>query len=72
MPRIQFKGKNLVANHHLAAPFCELSPQKELSVLPRGENVSLHGNLILHGDNLGGVWEKHDIISAVAPKPPRF
>ena len=52
MPRIQFKGKNLVANHHLAAAFCEIKPRKDLSLLSKGENVSLHDNLILHGDNL--------------------
>ena len=52
MPRIQFKGKNLVANHHLAAAFCEIKPRKDLSLLPKGDNVSLHDNLILHGDNL--------------------
>lgn len=36
----------------MAAPFCELKPKKALSVLAAGANVSLHDNLILHGDNL--------------------
>ena len=52
MTGINFKGKALVVNHHLAVPFCELVPNKKASVLVKGTNVSLHDNLILHGDNL--------------------
>ena len=52
MSHIKFKGKSLVVNHHLAVPFHELVPQPKLSVLAKGANVSLHDNLILHGDNL--------------------
>lgn len=52
MARINFKGKAIVANHHMTVPFCELIPNKKASVLAKGANVSLHDNLILHGDNL--------------------
>ena len=52
MARINFKGKTIVANHHMTVPFCELIPNKKASVLTKGANVSLHDNLILHGDNL--------------------
>lgn len=49
MPTIQFKGKTFVQNHHLAVPYHQLVPQKDKSLT---ETVSLHDNLIVHGDNL--------------------
>lgn len=49
MPTLQFKGKTFVQNHHLAVKYHQLAPKKELSVT---DKVSLHGNLIIHGDNL--------------------
>lgn len=49
LPRLHFRGKVFVENHHLAAPFHEL-----LSVREKGlsEKESLHDGLIVHGDNL--------------------
>ena len=49
MPSLQFKGKALVQNHHLVVPFHELKPVKAKSVTSK---VSLHDNVIIHGDNL--------------------
>ncbi len=49
MPTIEFKGKSFVQNHHLAVPFHQLVPDKKKSLT---DNVSLHDNLIIHGDNL--------------------
>ncbi len=49
MPTIQFKGKSFVENHHLAVPYHQLVPQKAKSLT---DKVSLHDNLIVHGDNL--------------------
>lgn len=49
MPSIQFKGKSFVQNHHLAVPYHELVPNAKKSVT---DKVSLHDNLVVHGDNL--------------------
>ncbi len=49
MPFLQFKGKSFVQNHHLAVPYHQLVPQKDKSL---ADKVSLHDNLIIHGDNL--------------------
>lgn len=49
MAQLQFKGKQLVQNHHLTVKYHELIPQKDKSLT---EKVSLHDNLIIHGDNL--------------------
>jgi len=49
MPTLQFKGKTFVQNHNLAVKYHQLVPQKELSLT---DKVSLHDNLIIHGDNL--------------------
>ena len=49
MAQLNFKGKQFVQNHHLVVPFHELIPQKGKSLT---EKVSLHDNLIVHGDNL--------------------
>lgn len=49
MPFLQFKGKSFVQNHHLAVPYHQLVPQKDKSLT---DKVSLHDNLIIHGDNL--------------------
>jgi len=49
MPSLQFKGKTFVQNHHLAVKYHQLVPKSELSLT---KNVSLHDNLIIHGDNL--------------------
>ncbi len=52
MPTINFKGKSFVQNHHLAVKFHQLIPKKEYSMT---NNVSLHDNLIIHGDNLAAL-----------------
>ena len=52
MPTLQFKGKQLVQNHHLVVPFRELIPVKAKSVT---DKVSLHDNVIIHGDNLAAL-----------------
>jgi len=49
MPTLNFKGKTFVQNHHLAVKYHQLVPKSELSLT---DTVSLHDNLILHGDNL--------------------
>ncbi len=49
MPTLHFKGKTFVQNHHLAVPYCRLDPVKKNSLT---DKVSLHDNLIIHGDNL--------------------
>ena len=49
MPRLHFKGKVFVENHHLAVPFHELLPVREKGLSGK---ASLHDNLIVHGDNL--------------------
>ena len=52
MPRLNFKGKVFVENHHLAVPFHELLPVREKGL---GEKASLHDNLIVQGDNLAAL-----------------
>ena len=49
MAQIQFKGKPFVQNHHLLVKYHELVPLKSKSLTKK---VSLHDNLIIHGDNL--------------------
>lgn len=49
MANIQFKGKAFVQNHHLQVPYHQLVPRKKQSL---SANISLHDNLIVHGDNL--------------------
>ena len=48
MPELVFKGKEFVYNHHLTVPFRPLEPHLDKSI----GDVSLDGNLIIHGDNL--------------------
>ena len=49
MPTLQFKGKTFVQNHHLAVKYHQLLPNAALSLT---DKVSLHDNVIIHGDNL--------------------
>ncbi|HML76389.1 MAG TPA: site-specific DNA-methyltransferase [Anaerohalosphaeraceae bacterium] len=49
MARLDFKGKTFVQNYHLAVKYHELVPVKSKSLTKK---VSLHDNLIIHGDNL--------------------
>jgi len=49
MAQLQFKGKTFVQNHHLMVPYHQLVPVKGKSLTKK---VSLHDNLIIHGDNL--------------------
>lgn len=55
MPTLQFKGKQLVQNHHLVVPFHELKPVASKSVLAKGAKASLHDSVIMHGDNLAAL-----------------
>ena len=48
MPTLQFKGKNIIWNHHLAVPFHTLDEVPELHYQPEKAN----GNMIIEGDNL--------------------
>ncbi len=48
MPTLQFKGKNIIWNHHLAVPFHTLDEVPELHCQPEKAN----GNMIIEGDNL--------------------
>ena len=52
MPRLNFKGKVFVENHHLAVPFHELMPARAKGM---SEKASLRDNLIVHGDNLAAL-----------------
>ena len=52
MPRLNFKGRVFVENHHLAVPFHELLPVRENGL---SEKASLRDNLIVHGDNLAAL-----------------
>jgi adenine-specific DNA-methyltransferase len=49
MVSINFKGKQYVQNYHLAVKYHEFVPDKKKSLT---EKISLHDNLIIHGDNL--------------------
>ncbi len=49
MAQLQFKGKTFVQNHHLLVKYHELVPVRAKSLTAR---VTLHDNLIIHGDNL--------------------
>ena len=48
MPTLQFKGKNILWNHHLSVPYHTLEEIPKLHFLPDKAN----GNLIIEGDNL--------------------
>ncbi len=48
MPTLQFKGKNIIWNHHLAVPYHTLVEVPELHYQPEKAN----GNMIIEGDNL--------------------
>ena len=48
MPTLQFKGKNIIWNHHLSVPYHTLEEVEELHFQPEKGN----GNLIIEGDNL--------------------
>ncbi len=52
MPRLDFKGKVFVENHHLAVPFHELVPVRDKGLSAK---ASLRDNLIIHGDNLAAL-----------------
>lgn len=51
MPTLQFKGKNIIWNHHLGVPFHTLDEVPELHYNPEKAN----GNMIIEGDNLIGL-----------------
>src|SRR3990167_9204054 len=48
MPTLQFKGKNIIWNHHLSVPYHTLEEVPRLHFKPEKSN----GNLIIEGDNL--------------------
>ncbi len=48
MPTLQFKGKNIIWNHHLSVPYHTLEEVEDLHYQPEKGN----GNLIIEGDNL--------------------
>jgi adenine-specific DNA-methyltransferase len=50
MAQLQFKGKTFAQNHHLLVKYHELAPVKAKSLTKK---VSLHDNLIIHGDGRG-------------------
>lgn len=49
MATIHFKGKSYVQNHHLTLKYHHLAPNPAASLM---DKISLHDNLIIHGDNL--------------------
>jgi len=48
MPTLQFKGKNIIWNHHLSIPYHTLDEIEKLHCQPEKAD----GNLIIEGDNL--------------------
>src|SRR5438309_2319046 len=52
MPTLGFKGKTAVESYHYTIPHHTLDFDKKLSVLEKGQQPSLDGNLIIEGDNL--------------------
>ena len=52
MPVLQFKGKTAVESYHYTVPHHTFDFDSKLSLLPRGADPSLEGNLIIEGDNL--------------------
>ncbi|MCH2218553.1 MAG: hypothetical protein MK076_10875 [Flavobacteriales bacterium] len=48
MPTIQFKGKNIIWNHHLSVPYHTLEEMEDLHFQPEKAD----GNMIVEGDNL--------------------
>ena len=48
MPTLQFKGKNIIWNHHLSIPYHTLDEVEKQHCQPEKAN----GNLIIEGDNL--------------------
>lgn len=48
MPTIQFKGKNIIWNHHLSVPYHTLEEIEDLHFQPQKTD----GNIIVEGDNL--------------------
>jgi len=52
LPTIQFKGKSVIETYHHTVPHHRLEFDKKLSLLPKGQEPSLDGNLIIEGDNL--------------------
>jgi adenine-specific DNA-methyltransferase len=48
MPTLQFKGKNIIWNHHMSVPYHTLERVEEIDYQPEKSN----GNLIVEGDNL--------------------
>ncbi len=48
MPTLQFKGKNIIWNHHLSVPYYTLEEVEKLRFRPEKAN----GNIIVEGDNL--------------------
>ena len=48
MPTLQFKGKNIIWNHHLSIPYHSLDEVETLPFQPEKAD----GNLIIEGDNL--------------------
>ena len=48
MPTLQFKGKNIIWNHHLSIPYHTLDEVEKLHYNPDKSN----GNIIIEGDNL--------------------
>jgi adenine-specific DNA-methyltransferase len=52
MPVIHFKGKTAVESYHHIVPHHTLDFNSKLSLLPKAQDPSLDGNLIIEGDNL--------------------
>jgi adenine-specific DNA-methyltransferase len=55
MPFLQFKGRTAVECYHHTISHHTLEFDSNLSVLGKGENPGLDGNLIIEGDNLLGL-----------------
>lgn len=71
MPSLNFKGKALVQNFHLLVPYHELKPVKSKSLT---QKVSLHDNVVVHGDNLKALKSLlpyyHGKVSCIYADPP--
>jgi adenine-specific DNA-methyltransferase len=52
MATLNFKGKQIVQNHHFTVPYRELRLDGKKSAPAKGKKPDLQDNLIVHGDNL--------------------
>ena len=71
MSLLQFKGRVFVENFHLGVPYHELTPVRGKGL---SKKASLHGNLIIEGDNLAALKAllptHHGKVKCITIDPP--